>query len=340
MIEHKLLSPSLYGTGAMTKPILGFVKTEENMRPFTNQPFNLKPPIAFRSHAMSIIDHFFSDLVVVERADAEKSSGVIHFISYCPIYYVQPETGKIYLFIYERGKGIGESRLIGDYSIGIGGHMDYNSKNVTKPVLARNSGYPNDNLLVRNRINNFVANSFFLEMCEEVNLLQCLKPLAEHAIETGNDVVGEAIRGSGPLEDSYSIMNDHPFALSVIRQYERFRNGIIDMVIYDPSNEVGKVHMGLTNFVPFAEDQFTTSANLAMQEEELISRGFYSVDEIMRTDLFSKLENWSAAIVKSIANDEDLQMRLRHRYQPAGSFKRIGTTDPATGLNANIDYEV
>ncbi len=70
--------------------------------------------------------------------------------------------------------------------------------------------------------------------------------------------------------------------------YQEFRDGLI----YDPSNEVGKVHLGVVH--RFVLEQPDVQSN----EEDLSEGGFVSVDELME-DL-DRLETWSQLAIKAL----------------------------------------
>jgi predicted NUDIX family phosphoesterase len=76
-------------------------------------------------------------LVVSRRAELEGDESFGQLLPYVVLYSKDPE-GKLRYFTYQRGKGVGESRLAGNFSIGIGGHVDLEdvqSKNSVVDVL-------------------------------------------------------------------------------------------------------------------------------------------------------------------------------------------------------------
>lgn len=70
------------------------------------------------------VDEFFellneSSKVFIPRFIAEESDIYIHPI---PYFLITNEYGEV--LVYQRGKGVGESRLLGNHSVGFGGHVD------------------------------------------------------------------------------------------------------------------------------------------------------------------------------------------------------------------------
>ncbi len=70
--------------------------------------------------------------------------------------------------------------------------------------------------------------------------------------------------------------------------YQEFRDGLI----YDPSNDVGKVHLGVVH--RFVLEQPHVQSN----EADLSEGGFVSVDELLED--FERLETWSQLAIKAL----------------------------------------
>lgn len=63
-----------------------------------------------------------NSICISRRAELEKDEAYGQLLPYIVLY--KRVQGALKVFAYQRGKGIGESRLAGNYSIGIGGHVD------------------------------------------------------------------------------------------------------------------------------------------------------------------------------------------------------------------------
>lgn len=70
--------------------------------------------------------------------------------------------------------------------------------------------------------------------------------------------------------------------------YQEFRDGLI----YDPSNDVGKVHLGVVH--RFVLEQPHVQSN----EDDLFEGGFVSVDELLED--FERLETWSQLAIRAL----------------------------------------
>ena len=161
------------------------------------------------------------DQYYIPRYMAEVSEELIHPI---PYFAVVNEEGKILL--YQRGKGVGESRLAGKHSIGFGGHVE-----LEKDCLS-------DIILTIKSIKDSVISAQINESEEELE--------AEW------------------IEDFHHLK-----------------------VIYDSTDEVGKVHLGIASFL------LVKSATT--NEDQLVDMGFRSKEEIisMQESGLIDLENWS-----------------------------------------------
>lgn len=88
-------------------------------------PLNLKQGLN-RITLQQFVDAVDPHMVAMRRGDMENNPDYRHFISYLRITATDKLMGVVdkYTFAYRRGKGIGENRLLGKHSIGIGGHID------------------------------------------------------------------------------------------------------------------------------------------------------------------------------------------------------------------------
>lgn len=64
-----------------------------------------------------------SNLIYIAKDDAEQDPNYKQIIPYVVFQYTDPYDVK-YVFKYRRSESSGESRLVGDYSIGVGGHIN------------------------------------------------------------------------------------------------------------------------------------------------------------------------------------------------------------------------
>ena len=203
---------------------LGFTKVQLDV--------NALHPLGISSEPGQIFDFKYE---LLNRPECETMYDYLHLIPYITV--VDKSSGEI--FVYSRGKAGGESRLHGNCSIGLGGHMEealtetYTIKDAIVECIAR-------------------------ELEEEVGLKPTLeaKQTYRHNLETNN----------------FNI-------------------------IYDPSNDVGKVHLGLTMFVVVDREEF------GEVEHGVIERGQWMKTEDLinaNENMGVTLENWSLIVLEAV----------------------------------------
>lgn len=80
-----------------------------------DQPF-------YRCDFAEVLPLVADGIVLGQREALESDESVRQFLPYTVL--GKEENGEAKVFVYRRGKGVGESRLSGNVSIGIGGHID------------------------------------------------------------------------------------------------------------------------------------------------------------------------------------------------------------------------
>ena len=170
--------------------------------------------------------------VFIPRCIAETSSEYIHPI---PYFLIENQNGEV--LVYQRGKGVGESRLLGNHSVGFGGHVD-------------------------------------------------LQHSIEQQVDLGNTVLILTVSKYVELEEEISGDN---FC---------YKEWFKDLgVIYDSSNEVGKVHLGFVSVVRYLQKD---GSELTLNEDELINCGWYNPEDILEKHEQGgfNLENWSVTALQ------------------------------------------
>lgn len=76
-------------------------------------------PISDADYKQALVDNGPDHIVWMQREAAEQNTDVLQLLPYLVI---RDRMGRI--FTYQRAKGIGENRLLGKKSIGVGGHID------------------------------------------------------------------------------------------------------------------------------------------------------------------------------------------------------------------------
>lgn len=134
----------------------------------------------------------------------------------------------------------GDSRLVGQYSIGTGGHIDEGEG---------------------------ILEGLVRELKEEVGL----------------DVTGKILDLNLPDDDVYVTMP--------LYTNEAF--------IYDPSNDVSSVHLGIIFYCIVPEDQMS---NVSIMEPEKLAGQWVSSGSLIGIMSTSKLETWSCDVVERLVN--------------------------------------
>jgi len=273
-----------------------------------------------------IIDAICTNAVVVERDVAEKDPQYVHPIVYSPI--VQLKDDKISFFVYQRTKGVGESRLLGMHSIGIGGHVDWASQYYLEGSEQKEQ--------VRKHI---LFDTVYNEFTEEIKELQYLNGLNPWTSYESNST-------DAAIEQKLAVLKTHPFALNLMHTIRH--KPVPVAAIFDRSNEVGRVHLGLVNPIVYTGDRAGVFGSVSTGEDSLVTKGFYDFAQLAET--LDTFESWSQELIRHFLNcwnnnpnyegyfKEMLKERIDHKS--ASQIKPLGTQDPQTGLNANIDFNV
>lgn len=174
---------------------------------------------------------------LLDRAICETDENYLQIIPYITL--VDNKTNEI--FVYKRGSASHEKRLVGECSIGIGGHIEYE---------------PTDTLTIKE----LITNETMRELTEEVGLI------------------------------------DDRFHAVIGYKYDTSNFGLIHI----RSNDVGKVHIGLSMFLKINKSDMN---NL---EKDVICNGeWLSIDDV-KNKIDNKeinLESWSKFVFGIILNE-------------------------------------
>jgi len=240
----------------------------------------------------------FSDYYV-RRSWCENNPDWVQLLPY--IVFFKRVEGRLKVFVYQRGKGVGEERLAGNCSIGVGGHIN-----------------PHDQF----------------EYVQDENLADYPGPHArnygvKHAILRNiKREVGEEVKITrGGVEISLSDLpgyDDENFEKSITRRLTAF----LDYA----SSAVEKVHLGLFIGIEVPED-----VEICTAEAELIDVGFMDLERLHymrelvyheKLDWDQPLENWSMAIVESIVDTANYEPGAPANWL-IGTLSRIFGTAPS-----------
>lgn len=190
------------------------------------------------------------EITVMSRKYAEKDENFLQFIPSCV--FRKPD-GTILL--YQRTKGTGESRLLGNHSCNVGGHV-----NVTDIALERDEEQNKTGAL---DLAGTIWNNIFREVEEEL----------------GIDL--------GSVAD---LNFDEDFA-----EFYGF--------IYDSSNSVGQVHLGLLFIFDVKQDLEFDS--LIAESEGMLLKGWYNPFHLLKLDESKEinLENWANIVCEQLVRN-------------------------------------
>ncbi|MCK9234989.1 MAG: hypothetical protein M0R77_01165 [Gammaproteobacteria bacterium] len=305
-ISQRLENPTVAVKRSVLEALLNEAKEEGQLPIITDKVFIER-----------ILNTMIFNLEVVERKEIEKNFNYIHPVVYSPIIELNEE-GALSLFTYQRAKGIGEERLLGNYSVGIGGHVEFDTGTVNTLSLL----VDNNEDLFRLVFDKVCGLTLLTEFSEEIKELQYLLQLS--------------------FKEILEVSKTHPFLRSLMNCVDSMSSDYPDMLIYDTSNEVGRVHLGITTLVPYITDIIKPDPGIHMGEDSLITKGFLSFDELKDNSIEEKMESWSQLIVGQMAkyNRRWAAVVKEKIYFTKTELRdiKIGTVDSKTGLNANIDF--
>jgi len=179
-----------------------------------------------------------------------------------PYRVLRSKTAAGHLFSrYQRGKGVGESRLAGNDSIGYGGHMDWIDYQSEAMTLANENPSGMDEFVTE-------------EQDSTLDVVQTLK-LSAHR-EFLQEV--KLIRGERDVTDE--LANSIEFNLAGL--------------IWDHSNDVGHLHLGIVLIGDLPED-----VTAVPREAELLPREPQYVDELLANEA---AESWTSIVARAVAD--------------------------------------
>jgi predicted NUDIX family phosphoesterase len=214
-----------------------------------------------------------SYVVVMQRAYLEKNPRFRQFLPY--VTFIQIVNDRLMVFAYERGKGVGESRLAGDISVGLGGHTEFADvlSDAEEPDHEQVGGddaffgvpgvenIPNGIIHLEDTLTLSVGR----EMLEEVNY--------QHVHDTVDT-------------DAF------PLVVQENGEWDYFNGLIVD------DNEVGRVHLGLSLVIQLKPD--ADLSWLRCTEKELVTIGMVDAKELRANP---KIEGWTRIVLDSLIAD-------------------------------------
>lgn len=228
-------------------------------------------------------DSLYSNLSFVRRDWCEKDTRFIQLLPY--IIFFKKIDGEYYLFVYQRGKGVGEERLAGGCSVGVGGHinpLDFFSIQSRMKITPYSSVQEMTGRMLVEGFWKGILNNVYREGDEEISIVDGAVRILSLEALIGQWSNEEAVSPEVWLHRRTSFFLDYA------------------------SGDVEKTHLGMFIAIELPED-----FEVVTKEEELNDVGFKSLN-----DLYANLDNpvlptpleiWSMAIVDSLADTLDFK---------------------------------
>lgn len=190
-----------------------------------------------------------SDLFIAQRnrmdnrENAEGYMGDRNFRQLLPYPVIcrKDDNGELLFLTYQRGKGVGESRLAGNASIGFGGHLEL------EDVIT------------------------FSTAKSVIDIMKTIANGAERELE----------------EELQVINNEGKSVASALKSASIIDHGLI----YDNSNDVGRLHLGIPSMYLLHED-----LEFDVKESELKMLGWYSAEQLLKPETNS--ESWTLILAQ------------------------------------------
>lgn len=223
----------------------------------------------------------YSNLAYLRRGWCEKDERFIQLLPY--ITFWKKVGGRIQLFTYQRGKGVGEERLAMNCSVGVGGHInpiDFLSvQGRMTNIETSNKDYQFDAITSRLLCDSFWAGillNVFREGDEEVKITNT---------ETGKVV---------SLKDHIAEQ-----ALKEGQGYEYWLHNRTTFFLDFKATEVERHHLAMSIAIELPQHY-----DVVTNEAELIDVGFRDLQELWLDNdaetLPTRLEHWSRSVVDSL----------------------------------------
>lgn len=220
-------------------------------------------------------DEFYQSMHFLRRGWCEKDERFIQLLPYMVFFKIID--GEYHIFVYQRGKGVGEERLAGGCSIGVGGHVNPQDMFSFSMVPDANGVMQNKHRLLVNGFWDTIYSNMYRESQEEVTV-------TNHAGDVLNVIAhNEAAHRSLTNEWNGWVYRNAVFFLDYA------------------AGAVEKVHLGM-----FVGVQLPETFEVRTNEDELHDVGFVKLSDLAKGEgVPSELECWSKSIIDSLASTKD-----------------------------------
>lgn len=265
------------------------------------------------SWAAPIGDNVYLNTAFVRRGWCETDARFIQFLPYIT-FYKKMADGSIKLFVYQRGKGVGEERLALGCSIGVGGHVnpvDFLSMQI------RLEKHPSQADLVKNVTGRLLVETFWGGILNNV-----FRELTEEVSVSG--MVASWDKTENPQRDVID-MQQYIAAQAVAENIslEEWLHKRTSFFLDYASGDVEKVHLGMFIAIEVPEDFTITTC-----EDVLHDVGFVDLNDLYCAEgapeapwgTPTPLECWSRSIVnalyetKKFAADNNVELKAKSNF--------------------------
>lgn len=236
-------------------------------------------------------DEIYNNLSFVRREWCEKDTRFVQLLPY--IVFYKKVNGLYKVFVYQRGKGVGEERLAMGCSIGVGGHInphDFLTYQTTKRKLSKED--LGDGL-------DMLENAWQIEPTGRVLAEGFWTGIVQNVIREGSEEVTITDRGTG-------IARDVEFG-DFLEQEAENAGLTPEMWLYErtaffldyQAGDVEKVHLAM-----FIGIEVPDTFEIETNEEELLDVGFLRVGQLVdpaQTASPTPLECWSRSIIDALS---------------------------------------
>jgi predicted NUDIX family phosphoesterase len=242
----------------------------------------------------------------IRRGWCEKDTRYIQLLPY--IVFYKKVGGKYKIFVYQRGKGVGEERLALGCSIGVGGHINPIDFLSMQMNLGKGAGDQYD----RNFTGRMLCEGFWTGILNNV-------------IREGREEIEMRVTSPDTLKLDDLVYVKHETKDIVDLIYEGAQNDMISpeqwlhqrttFFLDYAAGAVEKVHLAM-----FIGIEVPENYEIFTNEEELIDVGFKDLDDL-RDDgnLPTPLECWSRSIISSLTGTMDFVAAMPGSFQRAQS---------------------
>lgn len=250
----------------------------------------------------------------IRRGWCEKDTRYIQLLPYIVFY---KKIGKRYrIFVYQRGKGVGEERLAMNCSVGVGGHINPLDFLSTQSKLTHSSKHSEPG---------YTQNVSFHEFTGRMLCEGFWSGILNNVIREGREEIEMRVYGRGVNNAQVVETYETKDIMDLIAQGaqdamcspEQWLHQRTTFFLDYASGDVEKAHLAMMIAIQVPEDY-----EIQTNEEELVDVGFKWLEDLQDDSLLpTPLECWSRSIIDSLTGT--LEMLSLNPHRPAISSRFV-----------------